>query len=89
MVFFLTSLFFLLFVQMTFSVPIAPALPDGERANTHTHRHTCSLTHPFSFHHQQIKIRWADYRKRFQSCADLYSRAFVMILMMMMVKWTV
>lgn len=44
---------------------------------------------PFSFHHQQIKIRRADYREHFPSSADLYSRAFVMILMMMiMAKWT-
>jgi len=57
------------------------ARPRGVHARTHAH--------PFSSHHQQIKIRWADYRKRFQPSADLYSRAFVMILMMMMVKRTV
>lgn len=78
-VFFLT--YFFLFVQMTFPVPLAPAPAAWTHTNTHSQ--------PFSFHHQQIKIRWADYRKRFQSCADLYSGAFVMILMMMMVKWTV
>lgn len=44
---------------------------------------------PPSFHHQQIKISREDYRKRFQARADLYSGGFVMILMMMMVKWTV
>lgn len=43
----------------------------------------------FSFHHQQIKISWEDYRKRSQAGADLYSRGFVMILMVMVVNWTV
>lgn len=54
-----------------------------------TFRSLCLPRPPFSFHHQQIKISWEDYRKRFQAGADLYSRRFVMILMMMMVKRTV